>query len=467
MRVKIGLETHVQVNSLSKLLCGCHNPVHKEAAENTLTCPTCLGLPGAKPRVNERVLEQGLKVVFALGCVIPKEMFFSRKAYFYPDMSKNFQITQFEVPLGERGVIEVAGKRVRIRRVHIEEDPARLVHVGGIGGKTLVDYNRAGTPLLEIVTEPDFSSPQEARLYLQKLELILEYLGVYSSTSRAILKSDANISLSVKGEQGARVEVKNITGTKEIEQALKFEIIRQEALLIRGQTVARETRGWNVELGSTQEMRGKEGEAEYGYIFEPDLTRIELSNQVKQKVRKGLPELPDQRFSRLVKRYKLPAAMAEAIVSDLDLANLFESLAQKGNAKMAGSWVAGYLKKTLNYHELSFKESGVKKEWMSHLLGLLRNGQITDRNAELTIRKMVAQKKHPREIVKEEDYLVKRFDVDILLRRLIEKQKKAVKDYRMGEGKALNFLVGEAMRETKGSVDAQILRKALERLLKA
>lgn len=460
MKVKIGLESHIQLNTKSKIFCGCANPVNvkEEPEPNTVACDTCLGLPGTKPRTNRVVVEMALKVALALNCRMAKETYFSRKTYFYPDMNKNFQITQYEIPIAEKGSMESAGKKINIRRVHMEEDPAKLVHIGGLGGKhVLVDYNRAGIPLIEIVTEPDFTSPEEARLYLQKLESILEYLGVYDSASSAVMKSDANISL----EGGMRIEVKNITGTKDIERALKFEIMRQGNLIKRGMEVKRETRMWNPDLGATQSMRGKEEEEEYGYIFEPDLTMLEISTGMVSAAKKSLPELPDQRFRRFVKQYELPEKVAESVISELDLAELFEQIAKKVSPKLAGTWVSGYLKKTLNWHNLRFRESGLKKEWIISLLKMFESGRITDRNAEMVIRYMVEDKQPPEKIIKKHKLGKAALDLDSIVKRVLEKNMQAVKDYKAGEEKALHFLVGQVMREAKGQVDAQDIRKAI------
>ncbi len=465
MKVKIGLETHCQLNSRSKIFCGCRNPVNlkREPKPNTLTCDCCLGLPGTKPRANRAIVDMALKVALALKSRIAPETFFSRKTYFYPDMSKNFQISQYEIPLALKGGLKVGKKEIRLIRIHMEEDPARLVHIGGLGGKyVLVDYNRAGIPLIEIVTEPDLESPEEARDYLNKLATILEYLGVYDSASRAVFKSDANISL----EGGARIEVKNITGTREIEQALKYEILRQGNLLKRGVKVKRETRMWNPALGATESMRGKEEEEEYGYIFEPDLTRITLDRGRIERIRKGLPELPDQRFRRFVKDYGLPEKVAESIVSEWDLAELFEQVAKGIDPRLAGTWISGYLKKTLNWHSLRFRESGLKREWILSLLKMFRAGKITDRNAEMVIRKMVEDKKGPEEIIRKHGFGKARLDLDSVVKNILKKNKKAVEDYKAGGEKALHFLVGQVMRETRGRADAQDIKKAVLRLLK-
>ncbi len=464
MKVKIGLETHVQLNTQSKIFCGCRNPVNlkKETRPNTLTCDTCLGLPGTKPRINRAVIDMAIKLALALESEIAHGTFFSRKTYFYPDMNKNFQITQYEIPLSCHGSVNVSGKKIKIKRIHMEEDPAKLVHVGGLGGKyVLVDYNRAGIPLLEIVTEPDFSSPAEARIYLQKLETMLEYLGIYYSTSRAVMKSDANISM----EGGSRVEVKNITGTKDVEQALNYEILRQTNLLKRGIKVERETRMWNPGIGATQDMRGKEEEEEYGYIFEPDLTRIDIQDAYIEKIKKELPELPDQKFVRFVRDYKLPEKVAESIVSELDLAELFEQIAKDVGPKLAGTWIAGYLKKTLNWHNLRFRESGLRKEWLIYLLKEFGAGKITDRNAELVIRHMVKEKEQPGKIIKKYKLGKAKIDLEAIVKKVVEENKKAVEDFKKGEEKAIHYLVGQVMKSTRGQVDATEIKHTILRML--
>jgi len=471
-RIKIGLETHVQLNTKSKIFCGCRNPVNlpEEPEPNTLTCETCLGMPGSKPRANEAVLQEALKVALALNFSIAEETYFSRKTYFYPDMSKNFQISQYEIPLASRGWVDInldgSPKRIKLRRLHMEEDPAKLVHVGGLGGKyVLVDYNRSGIPLIEIVTEPDFTSPEEARLFLSKLANILEYLGVYDPDSKAVFKSDANVSL----EGGNRVEIKNITGTKEIEMALKYEIIRQSNMLRKGEVVEQSTRMWSPELQATQALREKETEEDYGYIFEPDLTLMEVQKGYLNEMRKALPELPDQKYQRFIHTYFISDKLSESLTSELDIANLFESVAKKVPAKLAASWIAGYLKKTLNYNGIRWKDSRLKEEWIVSLLDMFQEGKLTDRNAELVIRHMVKDRMPPEKAM-QKHRIAKRASggvagVEKAVRSVLKKNQKAVDDYRAGEEKALHFLVGLCMRETKGAVDAREIRELIERML--
>lgn len=472
MNVKIGLETHVQLNTQSKIFCGCRNPVNlpEEPEPNTLTCETCLGMPGSKPRTNESVLHMAMKVACALNFSIADETYFSRKTYFYPDMSKNFQISQYEIPLASKGHLDITldgkPKRISLRRLHMEEDPAKLVHIGGLGGKyVLVDYNRSGIPLIEIVTDPDFTSPEEARLFLSKLAIILEYLGVYDPTSKAVFKSDANISIG----GGLRTEVKNITGTKEVEQALKYEIIRQSNILSRGEPIPQSTRMWNPELGVTQALREKETEEDYGYIFEPDLTVMEISQASLEEIRKALPELPDQKFQRFTKNYEISDKLAESLTSELDIAILFESMAKKLPPKLAASWIAGYLKKTLNYNGIRWKDSRLKEEWIIQLLRMFQAGDLTDRNAELVIRHMVSDRSGPEDVMRKHKIAKKTSggmaQVEKTVKSVLEKNAKAIQDYKGGEEKALHFLVGLCMKETKGAVDAKEIRKLIQKMV--
>ncbi|MEM5797855.1 MAG: Asp-tRNA(Asn)/Glu-tRNA(Gln) amidotransferase subunit GatB [Candidatus Aenigmatarchaeota archaeon] len=464
MKIKIGLETHVQLNTRTKLFCPCQNPANlSELEPNTLTCPTCLGLPGSKPKANRTALEHAIKIALALGCEIASICHFSRKTYFYPDMPKNFQITQYEIPLASNGLLEIGGKKIRIKRLHLEEDPARLVHVGGLKGKyTLVDYNRAGIPLVEIVTEPDFSSPQEARAYIFKLAAILEYLGVWSPKSSAVIKSDANISI----EGYPRIEVKNITGMKEVEQALSYEILRQQNLLRLQGEIKRETRAWNPEIGATESLREKEEEEEYGYIFEPDLPQIVIDKRIVAKLKKEIPELPDQKFSRFVSKYRLTPKLAESLISDRGLAELFEWLAGRIEAKIAATWVAGPLKKTLNWHGMSWEQAGIKTEWVLDVLKLFKAGKLTDINTEMVIRAMVEEKKSPDRIIAERGLERTKADITPVIKKVIAEHQKAVEDYKKGQEKAIDFLVGKVIAETKGRVDAKEIREMLKKFIK-
>ncbi|MFO7794296.1 MAG: Asp-tRNA(Asn)/Glu-tRNA(Gln) amidotransferase subunit GatB [Candidatus Nanohaloarchaea archaeon] len=464
--VMIGLETHVQLDTKSKLFCGCRNSKDEEPNENV--CETCLGMPGSKPRINGKVLKQALKTSLALECDVNEDYFFSRKTYFYPDMSKNYQITQFELPVGEKGEFEVKVEddkiNVGITRLHIEEDPAKLVHEGGSVKKsdyTKVDYNRAGTPLLEIVTDPDFETPEQARAYLQQLSQMLEYLGIYDPESDFAIKSDANISI----EGGERIEVKNITGTSDIEKALNYEISRQKQMKKRGKEITQETRGFNPGMGSTEKMREKETEEDYGYIFDPDLTRQRNNDNKIKQASKEIPELPKEKLERYMSKGLKPK-MAEALVSDPEIADLFEMLESDFDSVMTASLLTGDLKKVLNYHEIRFSESGLKKKWFKHLLKLVEEEKISDRNAEEALREAVDNPRPFKKIVEDEDLLKSGEDETAqVVEQVIEEEDDAVEDYHDGDEGALNYLVGQVMSTSGGKADPKNARELLKEQL--
>ncbi|MFQ3275198.1 MAG: aspartyl-tRNA(Asn)/glutamyl-tRNA(Gln) amidotransferase subunit B [Candidatus Nanohaloarchaea archaeon] len=461
--VMIGLETHVQLDTSTKLFCGCPN---KEAEEpNTHVCPTCLGHPGSKPRLNKKVLELATKTALSLQCDINDDVFFSRKTYFYPDMSKNYQITQYEIPVGEDGEIEIQvgdeKSEIGITRLHIEEDPAKMKHVGGSisdSNYTKVDYNRAGTPLLEIVTEPDFRSPEEAREYLQQLAKILQYLEVYFPESDFAIKSDANISI----EGGEKVEVKNITGTSEVEKALSYEISRQKQLKRRNREISQHTRNYNADISATEKMREKETEEDYGYIFDPDLTRQELGGEFVNKVESEIPELPHEKFERFKEEYGISEKMIESLIVEQEMADDFEVLCEEHDPEIVGSWMTGELRKTLNYNELSYSEAELELDWIKYLLELLEEDNISDRNAEKVIREIVEEPQDPEAIVEEEDLLKAGDDeVDQIVETVIKENQDAVDDYKSGDEEAVNFLVGQVMQESQGKADPKTAREKI------
>ncbi len=459
----IGLETHVQLNTDSKLFCGCPN--RSTDQPNTHVCETCLGHPGSKPRTNEKAVKYALRAALALNCEIAEKLVFSRKTYFYPDMSKNFQITQYKQPLGEHGEIELDGETIRIKRLHIEEDPAKIQHIGGSindADYTLLDYNRAGSPLIEIVTEPDMSTPRQARTYLQKLSRILEYLGVYDSAAELALKTDANISL----DGGARVEIKNITGAKNIQRALQYEITRQKNLAKRGRKVVQETRAYHDDQQVTMPLRTKEAEAEYGYIFEPDIPITVIRKKQVDTIQKELPELPDAKKTRFVEEYSVSEKVAEALVSDKALADAFERVAEElGDTDLAASWFAGPIKKALNYVNQRFEESTLTVENVLTVLRKLEHNEITDQAAEKVVQDVIATGEDPETIIAEADLGEIKADEVVVntVENVLDNNADAVQDYRNGEEKALNFLVGKVMEKSRGRIDPN---RAREELLK-
>ncbi len=467
--MKIGLEVHIALTTQTKLFCGCANRVAKEP--NTLTCEYCIGLPGSKPRLNAKAVEFGVKIGLALDCAFPKEMFFSRKSYFYPDMGKNFQITQYEIPVASRGHLGSGGKRIRIRRINLEEDPARIVHVGTItkAEYMLMDYNRSGVPLCEIVTDPDFSSPKEARDFLQQLSLIAEYLGVYDPNVEGSMRVDANISIAAKNDDGTspdgvRVEVKNISGFREVERALNYEIIRQQNMIRRGQRIAMETRGWDALAGVTRALRLKEVEEEYGYIFEPDLPRITLAKEALDKIRSVLPELASQKIERYQKM-GIEKELAVAITSEPSLADMFERVAHKSDKQLAARWFAGEIQKTLNYNNLRMKDTKIKPEYIIKLLNLVQSKQVTERTGELMLRDMVSSPRDPEELIIGKARIFDEKSLEPVVKDVLNRNPQAIIDYASGKKEAFNFLVGQVMRQTEGRGDPDTIRKLLREKL--
>lgn len=461
--MKIGIEIHVALSSTkTKLYCGCPNPQTREAEPNTLVCPTCLGMPGSKPRVNAAAIDSAMKIALALNCKLQKEMFYSRKSYFYPDLPKDFQISQYEVPLAVKGTLAVGKKRIRITRVHMEEDPGRIVHVGGDITKAeyiLIDYNRSGVPLCEIVTEPDFASPKEVRVFLEKLSGMLEYLGVYDSSKEGSMRVDANISL-----KETRVEVKNISGFKDVERALNYEIIRQNNLIKRGKAIVRETRAWDSEAGVTRSLRTKEEEEDYGYIFEGDLPRITITSEKAAEIKKEMPEFAEQKIGKYAK-LGVSRELAEAIASERDLAEMFEQIIHETDVQLAARWFAGEIKKTLNFRNLRIKDTRIRKEHLTDLLKKIQDKAVTEKTAEMMLREMIVAAR-PEEILKSTG-LGRIYD-ETLLEQIIERvmsgNSRAVLDYKSGRQEAFNFLVGQVMKGTQGRGDPETIRKLIRRI---
>jgi aspartyl-tRNA(Asn)/glutamyl-tRNA(Gln) amidotransferase subunit B len=461
MTVIIGLEIHVQLDTATKLFCSCSTD-YRDDAPNTHCCPVCLGLPGSLPRLNRKAVEYGLKIAKALNMEVPEESEFARKNYFYPDLPKAFQITQYDKPLAVRGTLEIEDdegheKLVRITRAHLEEDPGRLVHKGG-GDRarySLVDYNRSGIPLLEIVTEPDLRSPQEARRFLNRLRATLEYLGVFDGDKEGSLRVDANIS--IKGYE--RVEVKNISSYKGVEKALTFEVTRQRNLVRRGQPVTvRETRHFQEGRGVTTASRSKEEEHDYRYFPEPDLRPLSVAGWVEEI---ELPELPVARKNRFIEQYGISLNHARTLTGDLKLAEFYEQIASV-DPVLAATWTADTLLGELNYRSMSI--AAVPPGHFAGLLELLKNDTITDKAGVEVLRTMLdgcaagKECEQPAAIVEREG-LAKATGVDFaaIVRTVIAGNPQAVEDYRAGKKGALNFLVGQVMRETRGRADPREL----------
>jgi aspartyl-tRNA(Asn)/glutamyl-tRNA(Gln) amidotransferase subunit B len=469
MTVIIGLEIHCQLTTKTKLFCGCSTD-YRNDPPNTHTCPTCLGLPGSLPSLNRKAVEYALRVGKALNCSILDEAEFARKNYFYPDLPKGFQITMYDRPLAVDGHLEIEAddgteKRIRITRVHMEEDPGRLVHVGS-GDRprySLVDYNRSGIPLIEIVTDPDLRSPKEARRFINTLRTTLEYLGVFDGEREGGLRVDANISR----EGGNRVEVKNISSYKGVEKALTFEITRQRNVLRRGLTVERETRHFLEARGVTTSARSKEEEHDYRYFPEPDLRPLRVKGWFGEI---ALPELPAARRARFGQAYGVSPSHARTLCGDLKIADFYEEVACCGDSVLAATWVADILLGELNYRDMLIAR--VPAGHFVKLLQLLRKKEITDRGGVDVLRVMLDQvakggtPETPSAIVARLN-LGKAGGNEFgpVIREVVGANPAAVKDFQGGKGEALNYLVGQAMKKTRGRADpkelARMIREAI------
>ena len=473
--VRIGLEVHIQLTSLkTKLFCGCASN-YKGKDPNTKVCPVCFGLPGALPVLNEIAVEYAVMAALALNCKVSECMFFFRKNYYYPDMPKNFQISQYDqaggVPLAVDGflTIDVGKKRknVRISRVHLEEDPGRLVHQGAIDTSpyTLVDYNRSGITLLEIVTDPDLASPKEARIFLQKLRSILEHLGIFSGMLDGSMRCDANISLI----GGTRVEVKNISSFKEVERALGFEIMRQKNLVTKGLSVQHETRHWDEDRRVTISLRMKEEEHDYRYFPEPDLVPIVITENFIEEVKGKMPELPEDRISRFVEGYGLPKYDAMVLVSDKALADFFErTVILSDQPKDVSNWMMGDLLRNLNENNLELLESKITPELLVEMINLINDGVISGKIGKRILPEIVLTGKNASKII-EEKGLVKissRAALQDVVEKVFNGHPKCVDDALMDEN-AVHFLVGQLMRATKGKADPQLANLLINEKLKS
>jgi len=494
LAVVIGLEVHVQLETDTKIFCGCATEPAEDEDPNTRTCPVCLGLPGALPVLNEGAVEAAVKVGKAIDASIPEETTFHRKNYYYPDLPKNFQITQYDAPICADGELEVRvegeERTIGIERAHLEEDPGSLRHVRegtrplenrtvGIdrADYTLVDYNRAGTPLMEIVTAPDFRGPEEARAFLAKLEEVLEYLGVFDASRDGSLRVDANLSLvpesavedgeidgSVLAEAN-RTEVKNISSHRGAEQALAYEATRQRNAVERGREVEQETRHWDESRGITVSMRSKEEEKDYRYFREADLPPLRVADW---RERIAIPELPDARRERFRDEYGLSAEAASKLTSTKQVADFFEDVAAEFDPDLAATWVADVLLGELNYRDVAITDVADRLDEFERLVELVAEDEITEKNAEeVVLRTVLDEGLAPDEVVEREGLgKTGEREVQGAVEATIEGHPDAVEDYHAGEEGAINFLVGQVMQRTGGSADPgtvnELLREELE-----
>ncbi|MEK6868861.1 MAG: Asp-tRNA(Asn)/Glu-tRNA(Gln) amidotransferase subunit GatB, partial [Nanoarchaeota archaeon] len=431
------------------------------------TCEVCLGHPGSKPVLNKKAVEYAIKLCLALNCRISKELIFSRKSYFYPDMAKNYQISQYEIPLGNKGSLKLrSGKEVGITRVHMEEDPAALVHPAGMqeSAYVLVDYNRSGNPLLEIVTEPCMESAEEARDFMKQLITILDYLGIFD-VNYGIIKADANVSIKESGF--VKQEVKNITGFKEIERALQYEILRQKADISAGKKLQQETRAWNSEKSVTFLLRKKETEEDYGYILDSDLVKTEITNEMLGKIKKEMPELAHDKVKKFVSKHKIKREDAEVLAAERALAEMFEKVAEEIYPVLAAKWLRRELSRVLNYNKKELHEVEMDERHMIQLLKLVENKKITDNVASKILENLIESPFDVDEYVKKEklEAVSDVSELEKYCKEAVSENLKAIEDYKKGEEKALNFVVGAVMKKTKGKASPKEVNEIIKKLI--
>lgn len=468
----IGLEIHCELKTNTKIFCGCATSFGAE--QNTHVCPVCLGMPGVLPTINKRVVEFGIKAGLATNCEINKYSKFDRKNYYYPDLPKNWQTSQYDLPIAEHGWVDIdvngEKKRIRLTRIHMEEDAGKLVHSGNTikdSNSSNVDYNRTGVPLLEIVSEPDMSSAEEARAYMEKIKAIMEYIDVSNCRmEEGNLRADINVSLRPVGskELGTRTEMKNINSFKNLEDAINYEIERQEEVLEDGGHIVQETRTFDPARGITLSMRSKENAHDYRYMPEPDLPPIVTSDETIEKYRSELPELPDARRARLESEYGLSDYDAGIITSSRAMAEYFDAVIADGaDAKLAANWIMGDLSKELNAEGLDISQSPVDAKRLGKMIQLIMKDTISGKIAKKVFKEMWTSKDEPEKIV-EDKGLVQITDtgaIEAAVDEAIASNPKAVEEYKADKKKAIGALVGQVMKATKGKANPQMVNKLL------
>jgi aspartyl-tRNA(Asn)/glutamyl-tRNA(Gln) amidotransferase subunit B len=468
----IGLEVHAQLLTRSKIFCSCSTQFG--AGPNMHTCPICLGMPGVLPVLNRQVVEFTIKMALATHCRIAPHSVFARKNYFYPDLPKGYQISQYELPLAEHGWIDIDleedRKRVRIHRIHMEEDAGKLVH-DEHQPLSYVDFNRTGVPLIEIVSEPDMHSPDEAAAYLKKLRDILRYLEICDGNmEEGSFRCDANISLRPVGreELGIRAELKNMNSFRNVQRALEFEIRRQQVLLERGEAIVQETRLWDNDRGVTLSMRGKEEAHDYRYFPDPDLVPIAVESDWIERLKATLPELPDPKRERFMSEYALPPYDAQVLTSSKDLANYFETVLKRfPQPKMVSNWLMSELMRELKRDERDITECPVPPDHLAELLQLQESGVISGKIAKTVFEEMYASGKSAQAIVKERG-LVQVSDqgaIETIIDEVLGENPAEVESFRAGKDKVFGFLVGQVMRKSKGKANPQLVNELLRKKL--
>ena len=469
----IGLEVHTQLLTRSKMFCSC-SADYASAPPNTHVCPVCLGMPGVLPVINEKAIEYTVMTALALNCAIPEHTKFDRKNYFYPDLMKGYQISQYDAPIGKGGWLTVDSdggkKRINITRVHLEEDTAKLLHRGD---HSLIDVNRSGVPLMEVVSEPEMSSPEEARDYLVRLHNILRYLGVSTANmEEGSFRCDANISIRpvASKEFLPKVEVKNMNSFKAIYQALKYEAVRQGKVLEEGGKLVQETRGWIEETGTTVTQRTKEYAEDYRYFPEPDLPPLVLNRAWIEEIRAGLPELPDARRDRFMAEYGLSPYDAGILTGSKAMADYFEDcikLVAPGKAKTVSNWLLGDFSRLLHATNTDVENARISPKHLADMLALVDNGAISGPTAKAVLEEMFQTGRGAGDIIKEKKLgqISDTGEIEEVVKQVIAGNAGAVADYAAGKQQAVTFLIGQVMKATRGRANPALVKEIIIREL--
>jgi len=466
----IGLEVHAQLKTKTKIFCGCSTQFGNPP--NTNTCPVCTGMPGVLPVLNKKAVTFAIKAALATHCKINQESRFDRKNYFYPDLPKGYQISQYALPIAEHGYLEIENPpadslKIGITRIHMEEDAGKLIH-DPARARSMVDLNRTGVPLIEIVSEPDLRTPQQAGAYLRKLHSILKYIDVCDGNmEQGNFRCDANISLRPLGQEkfGTRAELKNLNSFKHVEKAIAYEIKRQAYVLEEGRPVIQETRLWDPVNNKTLSMRGKEEAHDYRYFPDPDLVPLIVDDQWILSVKNQLPELPDEKYSRFMTDYALSAYDAAVLTASIELADFFETMAGPLNdKKQAANWIMTTLLGMLNSKGIPISDSPVTAIAFSKLLTLIENGKINATAAKNVFDEMVETKKDPSLIVKEKklEQMSDSSELESLVQAVIDENPEEVAAYQKGKTKLFSFFMGKIMKKTRGKADPKILTPLLK-----
>ena len=470
--VVIGCEVHVELKTKTKIFCSC--PTDFGGEPNTHVCPVCLGLPGTLPVLNKKVLEYAIKAGLALNCEIAQFSKFDRKNYFYPDLTKAYQISQFDLPICKNGYIDIetgkGEKRIGITRIHMEEDAGKLVHQGNTittSAGSLVDYNRAGVPLIEIVSEPDMRSAEEVLEFLSSLKAIIEYTGVSDARmEQGSLRCDVNLSLRPAGQCafGTRAEIKNLNSFRSVERVIQYEINRQTDILESGGKVIQETRTWDESKGRTYSLRSKEDSDEYRYFPEPDLPPVIVMEDYIEKLRAELPEMPKEKRQRMIDKDGLPEYDAGIITASKALVDFYDAVhTYYGDAKKISNWIMGELLAKVNAEGIELDALKIQPEQMAALLKLVDSGEISGKIAKKVFAEMFETGKNPDDIIKEQGLkqISDETELKTMIEQVAETNPKSVEDYKAGKTKALGFLVGQIMKQSRGQANPAVINRLL------